>query len=70
MIKVYKAEKVELGIKLKDRSFDEIVSWKLRAVMYNTAENVKRGSYPNLSKNIIKFKCSLVFFSLFVSAIG
>ena len=40
-----------------------------RAVIYNVTEDVKRGNYPNLSKNTIKIKRSLVF-SSFVSAIS
>ena len=43
---------------------------QLRAVMFNIAENVECGSYPNLSKNPIKFKRSSVFSSLFVSIIS
>ena len=42
---------------------------KSRAIMYNAAKDVERGSYPNLSKNIIKFKRNSVF-SSFVGAIG
>ena len=56
--------------KSKGRSFDEVVGWKSHAVTCNAAEDVKCRSYPNLSKNTIKFKCSSVFFSSFVSAIS
>ena len=38
--------------------------------MFSVTEDVKCGSYPNLSKNTIKFKCSSILFSLFVSAVG
>ena len=46
------------------------VGWKSRVVTCIVAEDVERGSYPNLSKNTIKFKCSSVLFSSFVSAVG
>ena len=59
-----------------ERSFDE--GWmevmcsyvQSHAVTCIAAENIKRGSYPNLFKNMIKFKRSSVRFSLFVSAVG
>ena len=41
-----------------------------RAVTCIVAEDVKRASYPNSSKNTIKFKRSSVCFSSFVNAIG
>ena len=47
----------------------EIVGWKSRAVTYNTAKDVRFGSYPNSSKNTIKLKRSSLF-SLFVSIVG
>ena len=43
---------------------------QFRAVTCNTVEDVKNRSYPSLSKNIIKTKCSFVFCSSFLSAIS
>ena len=57
-------------MRLDGRSFNKAIGWKSRVVMCNAAENVEHESYPNLSKNMMKFKRSLVLFSLFVSAIG
>ena len=39
-------------------------------VTCNMTENVNRESYPNLSKNTIKIKYSLVFFILFISVVS
>ena len=43
---------------------------QLHAVTYNALEDVEHKNYLNLSKNTLKIKCNLVFFSLFVSATG
>ena len=40
-----------------------------RAVTCGVTEDAKHGKYLNLSKNMIKIKCSSIF-SLFVSAIS
>ena len=70
MTEVYKSKKVELSMRLEGRSFNEAVGWKSRAVTYNPAKDVKRKNYSNLFKNIIKFKCSLIFFSSFINIVG
>ena len=57
----------------KDRGFDLRLARSYvqsRAVTCNAGEDVEHRNYPNLFKNTIKIKCSSVFFSLFVSAIG
>ena len=61
MTEVFKSQKVEVLMK---------VGWKLRAVMCTATEDVEHGSYPNLSKNTIKIKRSLVLFSSFVSDVS
>ena len=55
-----KSQKVEVLIK---------INWSLCIVTCSAAEDVKHESYPNLSKNTIKIKCSSVHFCLFISAV-
>ena len=59
-------------MKLESRKIKVLikVGCKSRAVTCNASEDIEYGNYPNLSKNMIKIKCSSVFLSSFVNTVG